>query len=250
MVSYNWDHQDVILRVVASLQGRGYLVWVDTEQMKGATVDTMALAVEGAAVVLVGVSRQYKESSNCRMEAQYALQKKKPLIPLKLVQGYEADGWLGLLLGSSMWYAMYGDTLTSEGAFEDRMSALSRELGVRGRADATVEADSSVGLEPEPWLDDECSEGDDASLVAELRGMKVGALARRAAFAGVDDVLLDEAETTADPKAAILQLILQSMRTVEDAPAAELRRKLVQLKIGALRRRAGRRSRVRCAGRC
>jgi len=56
MVSYNWDHQDIILRVVESLQDRGYLVWVDTEQMKGATVDTMALAVEGSAVVLVGVS--------------------------------------------------------------------------------------------------------------------------------------------------------------------------------------------------
>eukprot|EP01046_Picozoa_sp_COSAG06_P051072 COSAG06_NODE_8250_length_2223_cov_5.708098_1_plen_700_part_10 len=68
--------------------------------------------------------------------------------------------------------------------------------------------------------------------------MKVGALARRAALAGVDDSLLDEAETTTDPKAAILQLILQSMRTVEDAPAAELRRELVQLKIGALSRRA------------
>eukprot|EP01046_Picozoa_sp_COSAG06_P052970 COSAG06_NODE_9041_length_2005_cov_2.635887_2_plen_644_part_01 len=50
MASYNWDHQDVILRVVTSLQSRGYLVWVDTEQMKGATVDTMALAVEGSAV--------------------------------------------------------------------------------------------------------------------------------------------------------------------------------------------------------
>eukprot|EP01046_Picozoa_sp_COSAG06_P086055 COSAG06_NODE_32693_length_501_cov_4912.606965_1_plen_166_part_11 len=36
MASYNWDHQDVILRVVTSLQDRGYLVWVDTEQMKGA----------------------------------------------------------------------------------------------------------------------------------------------------------------------------------------------------------------------
>eukprot|EP01046_Picozoa_sp_COSAG06_P007873 COSAG06_NODE_392_length_16344_cov_4.086981_12_plen_1028_part_00 len=121
MASYNWDHQDVILRVVASLQDRGYLVWVDTEQMKGATVDTMALAVEGSAVVLIGVSRAYKESSNCRMEAQYALQKKKALIPLMLTQGYEADGWLGLLLGTSMWYALYGETLTSESAFEDRM---------------------------------------------------------------------------------------------------------------------------------
>ena len=31
MMSYNWDHQDVIVRVVASLQRRGYLVWVDVE---------------------------------------------------------------------------------------------------------------------------------------------------------------------------------------------------------------------------
>eukprot|EP01043_Picozoa_sp_COSAG02_P134606 COSAG02_NODE_72776_length_181_cov_32.524390_2_plen_27_part_01 len=27
------------------------------------------------------------------MEAQYALQKKKALIPLMLTEGYEADGW-------------------------------------------------------------------------------------------------------------------------------------------------------------
>ena len=69
MASYNWDHQDVIMRVVGSLQSREYLVWVDLEQMKGSTVDTMALAVEGSEVVLVGVSRAYKEYSNCRMEA-------------------------------------------------------------------------------------------------------------------------------------------------------------------------------------
>ena len=60
------------------------------------------------------------------------------MIPLKLVQGYEADGWLGLLLGTSLWYAMYGETLASDSAFDDRMSALARELGSRGRADAAV----------------------------------------------------------------------------------------------------------------
>ena len=73
MASYNWDHQEVIMRVVGSLQSRGYLVWVDLEQMKGSTVDTMSLAVEGSEVVLIGVSRAYKESSNCRMEAQYCM---------------------------------------------------------------------------------------------------------------------------------------------------------------------------------
>ena len=119
MMSYNWDHQHVILRVVAWLQAHGYLVWVDTEQMKGSTVDAMALAVEGSEVMLIGVSRPYKESSNCRMEAQYGLQKKKAMIPLMLQEGYEADGWLGLLLGTSLWYALYGSTLESESAFED-----------------------------------------------------------------------------------------------------------------------------------
>jgi len=34
MISYNWDHQQVILRVVDALQSRGYRTWVDTEQMK------------------------------------------------------------------------------------------------------------------------------------------------------------------------------------------------------------------------
>ena len=150
MASYNWDHQDVILRVVVWLQDHGYLVWVDTEQMKGSTVDTMALAVEGSEVVLIGMSRQYKESSNCRMEAQYVLQKKKALIPLKLVDGYEADGWLGLMLGTSMWYALYGDTITSGSVFENRMAALSREIGSRGRADAVVVAHRPASdVEPE-----------------------------------------------------------------------------------------------------
>ena len=78
----------------------------------------MALAVEGSEVMLIGVSRAYKESSNCRMEAQYGLQKKKPMIPLMMQEGYEADGWLGLLLGTSVWYALYGEALSSESAFD------------------------------------------------------------------------------------------------------------------------------------
>ena len=42
---------------------------------------------------------------------------------------------------------------------------------------------TTVGLEPEPWTDDAAnatSEAEAAALVVELRGMKLGALARRA----------------------------------------------------------------------
>eukprot|EP01045_Picozoa_sp_COSAG04_P006490 COSAG04_NODE_320_length_16877_cov_26.485401_1_plen_4766_part_00 len=202
MVSYNWDHQHVILRVVAWLQAHGYLVWVDTEQMKGSTVDTMALAVEGSEVMLIGVSRAYKESSNCRMEAQYGLQKKKALIPLKLTQGYEADGWLGLLLGTSLWYALYGATLESESAFEDRMGALAREIGTRGRADAVV--DNVPEPSPEP---DDSSEP--AALRAELQSMRLRALERRAVSEGVSSDDVDDAMDSDDPKASLVKVIVE-----------------------------------------
>eukprot|EP01046_Picozoa_sp_COSAG06_P021539 COSAG06_NODE_1624_length_8892_cov_3872.704424_2_plen_1157_part_00 len=206
MASYNWDHQDVILRVVASLQDRGYLVWVDTEQMKGATVDTMALAVEGSEVVLIGVSRAYKESSNCRMEAQYALQKKKPLVPLMMTEGYEADGWLGLLLGTSMWYGFYGETLTSGSVFDGRMDALCREIGSRGRADAMVAASSPSAAGhamSEAGVIDAMSD-----LEMELQELKLMALQKRALSAGASEESVEDAMESADQKASLIGLIV------------------------------------------
>eukprot|EP01045_Picozoa_sp_COSAG04_P016368 COSAG04_NODE_1360_length_7092_cov_12.824825_1_plen_1672_part_10 len=205
MVSYNWDHQHVILRVVAWLQAHGYLVWVDTEQMKGSTVDAMALAVEGSEVMLIGVSRPYKESSNCRMEAQYGLQKKKAMIPLMMQEGYEADGWLGLLLGTSLWYALYGATLESESAFEDRMSALSREIGSRGRADAAAVA----GESPEPCAESDESE-DVVALRSELESMRVVALQKRAASEGVPTDAVEDAMEAEDSKASLIALIVEA----------------------------------------
>eukprot|EP01046_Picozoa_sp_COSAG06_P064778 COSAG06_NODE_15631_length_1057_cov_0.974948_1_plen_65_part_10 len=56
---------------------------------------------------------------------------------------------------------------------------------------------------------------------------------------GVDDALLDEAESTPDSKSAIIQLILQSTRAdanVEDPSVAALRHELSKLELGALSR--------------
>ena len=97
MLSYCWDDQDTIVRVNESLKRRMYTTWLDvrrranlldlrvrantiaasllqTEQMKGSIMDAMSDAVEGAEVVLYGISRGYKESANCRLEANYAMQ--------------------------------------------------------------------------------------------------------------------------------------------------------------------------------
>jgi hypothetical protein len=127
------------------------------------------------------------------MEAQYALQKKKALVPLMLTQGYEADGWLGLLLGTSIWYGFYGDALSSERGFEDRMAALCRELGMRGRADASQSSGAPAA---------------ESALHAELRSMKVTQLKRRAREAGGDAQLIEETDDAEVPKAALIELIV------------------------------------------
>lgn len=144
MLSYNWDHQDVIKRINTALQARGYGVWIDIEKMKGSTVEAMAAAVEGAAVFCYGISQAYKESSNCRLEAQYAHQQKKDLVPLMVEEGYSPHGWLGLLLGLRQCYEFYGAALSSESAFEDEMEELCRELGGRAKLTTTAQIDDKI----------------------------------------------------------------------------------------------------------
>eukprot|EP01043_Picozoa_sp_COSAG02_P063924 COSAG02_NODE_9196_length_2292_cov_1.844961_1_plen_727_part_01 len=137
MLSYNWDHQSVIKRVNSALQARGYAVWIDIEKMQGSTVEVMSAAVEDAAVMCYGISQAYKESANCRLEAQYAYQRQKEMIPLMMEEGYRADGWLGMLLGVHLWYAFCGSVLASEASFEGKMEELCRELGEKGKAIVT-----------------------------------------------------------------------------------------------------------------
>eukprot|EP01047_Picozoa_sp_COSAG01_P009425 COSAG01_NODE_387_length_17738_cov_14.410171_1_plen_1092_part_00 len=132
MISYNWGHQSVIKRINVSLKARGYAVWIDIEKMQGSTVEAMAEAVEQAACVVYCISKAYKESSNCRLEAQYAFQQKKDMVPLIVEEGYSPQGWLGILLGVRLWYGFYGPTIASEAAFVSKMDELCREFGGRG----------------------------------------------------------------------------------------------------------------------
>ena len=53
-----WDVQAVIVRINASLLVRGYKVWFDLDMMKGSTLDAMSEAVEGAELMLFGVSEK------------------------------------------------------------------------------------------------------------------------------------------------------------------------------------------------
>ena len=128
MISYQWDSQEVLVEVKNRLQASGYRVWMDLEQMGGSTLETMAKAVENSSVVLVCVSERYKESPNCRSEAEYTYKLGKDIIPLMMQRNYKPDGWLGMLLGTKFWIDFHSKHVVKPG-----VTKLIKELGGRGK---------------------------------------------------------------------------------------------------------------------
>jgi hypothetical protein len=127
MLSYCWANQDVIKRIHQALVRRGHTVWIDIEQMQGSTVDAMAEAIDNAYAVVYGISEAYKVSANCRLEANYAHQQKKRMIPMMMEEGYQPNGWLGMFMGTRLWYPFFGSNLTSDQLFEAQVDALCKE---------------------------------------------------------------------------------------------------------------------------
>jgi hypothetical protein len=62
----------------------------------------MANAIENSSCVLMCMTEAYKQSANCRAEAEYAFQLKKPIVPLIMQKNYKPNGWLGIILGSKI----------------------------------------------------------------------------------------------------------------------------------------------------
>ena len=140
--------------------------------------------------------------------------------------------------------------LDSDSAFDERISALCRELGSRGRAglatsdapprpdrgsSAMIDGDAEAAV---AQLSSQAPGSTEKQLIQELTELKIGALSRRAMAAGVDADALDLAEESADPRGAIIDLMLQATISAEDPAIATLRVELSALKLGALTRRA------------
>ncbi|XP_071152865.1 uncharacterized protein [Mytilus edulis] len=128
MISYQWDSQSVMLKVKDRLKEAGYKVWMDVEHMTGSTLEAMALAVEKAAVVLIAMSQKYKDSPSCRSEAEYTYKLRKSFIPLRLQHRYVPDGWLGMLIGTRLYF-----DISSEDKIYPQMDNVIKELGNRGK---------------------------------------------------------------------------------------------------------------------
>jgi hypothetical protein len=86
-----------------------------------------------------GASAAYESSVECSVEARWAASQ-IDCIPLMMQGAFRpnAKGWLGVLLGSRVWYAFWAcRELEDEAKFEQRVDAVAREIGLRGRRQRT-----------------------------------------------------------------------------------------------------------------
>lgn len=83
MLSYQWNVQELVRRIVNELQARDFRTWFDLDNMKGSIVDSMSDAVDNADAMLSCISLAYKESASkfleiwtrgdCRLVSDHAL---------------------------------------------------------------------------------------------------------------------------------------------------------------------------------
>lgn len=93
MISYNQESRDLCEKIKNELEKIGYKIWIDLKSANKLSLDSIAEAIENSSCVLICMTEKYKQSSDCRAEAEYAFQLNKPIIPLIMQKDYKPDGW-------------------------------------------------------------------------------------------------------------------------------------------------------------
>ena len=102
-ISYNWEHQEIVLKIRQFLLDKGFKVWMDVDNMTNNTLEAMASGVEQAKLILICYSEHYKQSNMCRTEAEYVFRLGKPFIPINMEYRYFPTGWLGIIIGARLY---------------------------------------------------------------------------------------------------------------------------------------------------
>jgi len=164
MVSYCWQQKEIVLEFCQVLRQMGMEVWRDEEGSKyagpieGSTLGAMAEAIDKASSVIVFVSRGYKESANCRLEAEYAYGGVAHGLALLYVMCEEnyttaskperVSGWLGLMVGQGLWYPAWDNPSTAAQAIVKRLEttlpAAPESSAARGAASLEIKNAASA----------------------------------------------------------------------------------------------------------
>ncbi|CAF4502919.1 unnamed protein product, partial [Rotaria sp. Silwood2] len=103
MISYSHKDKEICRRIHDTLIADNFRVWIDLERMYGVMMQAMADAIEQSRYVIICMSDNYCVSPYCQAEAQYAFEKRRGLIPLRVQAGYKPQGWLAFLISGRMY---------------------------------------------------------------------------------------------------------------------------------------------------
>lgn len=129
MLSYNWDHQELVDACYQYLTDLGVPCWMDIHGGigKGAANinEAMAVGVENAACVIPFISEQYQNSKNCRKELNYADNQEIPVIPVMADKNkkYKPTKWLGIIVAGLLYFDLRNPT-----KFDETLKQLAIEI--------------------------------------------------------------------------------------------------------------------------
>ncbi len=70
------------------------------------------------------------------LEAEYAFQLRKEIVPLIMDANYRADGWLGIIMGSKLWI-----DFSDKKNFNDSVEKLKKEINNRTKGLAIAQGE-------------------------------------------------------------------------------------------------------------
>lgn len=108
-LSYQWRVQKKVKKLKNALEKDGYRCWMDIEQMNGGDqlLDKIAVGLRNAEVVILCLTNLYIKSKNCLLEARYAHELGRTIIPLIFDSSLIEESWppeeLGLILSGKVY---------------------------------------------------------------------------------------------------------------------------------------------------
>ncbi|PAA61014.1 hypothetical protein BOX15_Mlig028223g1 [Macrostomum lignano] len=99
VLTYHTEQKDFVRKLREDLLQLGVSVWVDFKDAASLTDSLRATrdAVDSCRLVVVCLSRRFKETNSCRMHAERAADMMKLVVPVSAEDGYVPTGWLGQL---------------------------------------------------------------------------------------------------------------------------------------------------------
>jgi len=100
MISYELESQPLVIGIRDELHRRGFKVWMNSDADERSLQEIMTNGVERSTIVILAVSRKYKQTPHCYAEADYAHKLRKHILPI-IIDDFVMDGWLLNLIEST-----------------------------------------------------------------------------------------------------------------------------------------------------